>query len=161
MEKKLQKIYLTYYNLLIAQDLWQVHYLVNNLSEGIHRIKCKFGHKDKKCETCGIKCKYCDWFLEYTNFKDDLIGYKCLICNKNCDIKIDEKLEERFFDTYKFCNHDNNKFILLSRKGVYSYEYMDDWEKFNEASLPEKEDFYSHLNMKDITDADYAHAKSL
>ena len=36
---------------------------------------------------------------------------------------------------------------------------MDDCEKFNETSLTEKEDFYSHLNMKDITDADYAHAK--
>ena len=36
---------------------------------------------------------------------------------------------------------------------------MDDWEKFNETLLPEKEDFYSHLNMEDITDADYAHAK--
>ena len=36
---------------------------------------------------------------------------------------------------------------------------MDDWEKINETSLPEKEDFYSYLNMEDITDADYAHAK--
>ena len=36
---------------------------------------------------------------------------------------------------------------------------MDDWEKFNETSLPEKEDFYSHFNMDDITDADYIHAK--
>ena len=36
---------------------------------------------------------------------------------------------------------------------------MDDWEKFNETSLSEKEDFYSHLNMENITDADYAHAK--
>ena len=38
---------------------------------------------------------------------------------------------------------------------------MDDWEKFNEISLPEREDFYSHLNMEDITDADYADAKSV
>ena len=38
--------------------------LVNNLSEGIHRIKCKFGLNDKKCETCGIEYKYCDCFLE-------------------------------------------------------------------------------------------------
>ena len=38
------------------------------------------------------------------------------------------------------------------RKGVYFYEYMDDWEKFDETSLPEKEYFYSLLNMKDITD---------
>ena len=34
---------------------------------------------------------------------------------------------------------------------------MDDWEKFNETSIPEKEDFYSHLNMEYITDADYEH----
>ena len=36
---------------------------------------------------------------------------------------------------------------------------MDDWEKFNEKSSPEKEDFYNHLNMEDITDADYENAK--
>ena len=39
------------------------------------------------------------------------------------------------------------------------YKYMDDWEKFNETSLPEKDDFYSHLNMRDIADADYTYAK--
>ena len=37
--------------------------LLNNLPEGLHRIKCKLGHEDKKCETCGIKYKYCDFFL--------------------------------------------------------------------------------------------------
>ena len=84
--------------------------------------------------------------------------YKCLICNKNCQRKFDEKLKERFFNTQKFY-HDNNKFILLLRKDVYPYEYLDNWEKFSETSLPEKEGFYSHSNMKDITDADYAHAK--
>ena len=36
---------------------------------------------------------------------------------------------------------------------------MDDWEKFNKTSLPEKEDFYSHLNIEDITDSDYTHAQ--
>ena len=39
---------------------------------------------------------------------------------------------------------------------VFNHEYMDYWEKFDETSLPEKEYFYSHLNMEDITDADYA-----
>ena len=38
---------------------------------------------------------------------------------------------------------------------------MNDWEKLNEASLPEKEDFCNHLDMEDITDADYMHAKRL
>ena len=47
----------------------------------------------------------------------------------------------------------------MLRKGVYPYEYMDDWEKFNETTLPEKEDVYSNLNMEDITDKDYMHGK--
>ena len=47
--------------------------LVKNQSEGIYRIKHKYGHDDKKCKTYGIKYKYCDCFLEYTNFKDELI----------------------------------------------------------------------------------------
>ena len=49
-------------------------------------------------------------------------------------------------------------FFLLLRKGSYSYEYMDDLEKFHE-TLSKKEEFYSHLNMKDITDKDDMHAK--
>ena len=36
---------------------------------------------------------------------------------------------------------------------------MDDWEKINEILLPEKEEFYSLLNIEDITDEDYMHAK--
>ena len=47
--------------------------LANNLSEGIHRIKYKCRYDDKKCEICRIKYKYCDCFLEYTNFKDNLM----------------------------------------------------------------------------------------
>ena len=133
--------------------------LVNNLSEVIYRIQCKYGHDDKKRETCGIKYEYCYGILEYTNFKDDLTEYKYLCCNKNYQYKFDEKLKEQFFNTYTFSSHDNKKIILLLRKGVYRYEYIDDWEKFNETSLPEKKDFDSDLNMEDITDADDAHAK--
>ena len=38
---------------------------------------------------------------------------------------------------------------------------MDDLEKFNETSLPKKKDFYSHLNMEDITDTDYTLTKKV
>ena len=44
---------------------------------------------------------------------------------------------------------------IIERNNVYLYQYMDDWEKFNETTLPKKEEFYSNLNMEDITDADY------
>ena len=50
---------------------------------------------------------------------------------------------------------------MISRKGVCPYEYVNDWENFNEPSLPEKKDFHSHLNMEDITDAEYAPAKKV
>ena len=47
----------------------------------------------------------------------------------------------------------------MLQKGVYPYRYINNWEKFNEILLPEKEEFYIHFNMEDITDADCAHAK--
>ena len=52
-----------------------------------------------------------------------------------------------------------NKFILLLWNGVYWNEYMNDWKNLNETTLPEKENFYNHLKVKVIPDADYKHAK--
>ena len=52
---------------------------VNNLVEWIHKIKCKNEHVIKKCETCRIKYKYCNCFLEKTNFKNKLIEYKPIL----------------------------------------------------------------------------------
>ena len=51
--------------------------------------------------------------------------------------------------------------MLLLRKGVYSYEYMDDWSRFGEAELPDKSDFYGSLNMEEIKDVDYRHARKV
>ena len=68
-----------------------------------------------------IKCKDYDCFLEYESVKDNLIKYKCLTCNKNYSNKIDEELKKRFKNTIKFSNDNINKFILLLRKGVYTY----------------------------------------
>ena len=47
--------------------------LVNNLPEGIHRIKCIYGHINKKCETFGIKYKSYEGIFECANFEDNLI----------------------------------------------------------------------------------------
>ena len=51
--------------------------------------------------------------------------------------------------------------VLLLRKGVYLYEYIDSWEKFNEISLPPKEAFCSELSLEDIKDEDYEHAQKV
>ena len=50
---------------------------------------------------------------------------------------------------------------MLLRKGVYPYEYMDGWDKFNETSIPSKESFYSNLTMENISEKDYIHANNV
>ena len=119
--------------------------LADNLAERIHQIKCKD----------------CDCFLEYGSVKDNMLKYKSLSCNKDYPNKLDEKFKKWFKNTFKFSDNVINKFIVLLRKGVCPYEYMDDSEKFNETRLPDIEEFYSNLNMEDITDAYYMLAKRI
>ena len=117
--------------------------LIDNLSEGLHNKKCK-------------KCKSC---LEYISIKDNKSIYECIDCNKNYKLHFNKDLINRFANTYEFCNENINKFILFLRKGVYPYEYMDSWERFDAAVLPNKDAFYSNLNIEDITGVDYGYAK--
>ena len=77
--------------------------------------------------------------------------------NGNNEIS-NETLIKRFHNTYQLSDNDISKFKLLSRKGIYPYEYMDSWNKFEEESLPKKEYFYSELNKEHISDNYYAHA---
>ena len=117
--------------------------LVSNLSEGLHNDGC-------------LDCKS---FLDYMTTKDEQLFFRCFTCKKNYEKDFIKELIQRFANIYEFCNGDLNKFILLLRKGVYPYEYIDSWERFNETSLPDKEALYSNLSMEDITAVDYKHAK--
>ena len=86
---------------------------------------------------------------------DETLIFRCFNCKKNYKKEISKELIERFASTYKFCNNDLNKFVMLLRKGVYPYEYMDGWDKFTKTSIPNKESFYSNLTMENITETDY------
>ena len=119
--------------------------LVDNLSEGIHNNKC-------------ADCKSS---LDYIKSKNEKLILECYNCKQRYRKKFNKELTKRFASTYEFCNNDLNKFVLLLRKGFYPYECMDTWKKFNEISLPNKDDFYSNLNMKDINDIDYRHANNV
>ena len=100
---------------------------------------------------CRDKC-------EFIEFKNDILHYRCKKCKKRCT-KSKDGLIKKFLRIYKFCKGDLNKFVLLLRKGVYPYEYMDSGEIFDDTSLPDKEAFHSELNLEDITDKDYEHAQ--
>ena len=96
--------------------------LVDNLSEGIHNNKCS----------------NCESNLDYIKIKNEKLFLKCFNCNSYYKKKFNKDLMKKFKNADNFCNNDLNKFILLLRKGVYPYEYMDSWEKFNETLLPSK-----------------------
>ena len=93
-----------------------------------------------------------------------------------------EKLIElRFIDSFKFMSssldsltkhlvsggkqlfgsndYSELQYDLLTRKGIYPYEYLSSWDHFEETQLPPIETFYSTLNMSLISSDDYQHAQ--
>ena len=89
--------------------------------------------------------------------KDDILIFRYFKCKINYKIDFDKELINKFPSIFDFSKGDINKFILLLRKGVYPYQFMDSWNRFSETSLPDKKYFYSRLNMENITDIDYRH----
>ena len=119
--------------------------LIDNLTEGLHNNKC-------------LDCKSC---LDYIKTKYEKLIFKYFNCKSYYEKDFNKELIKKFPGTYEFCNKNLNKFVLLLRKGLYPYEYMDNWERFNETSLPNKESFYSKLNMENIEDIDYRHGDNV
>ena len=58
-----------------------------------------------------------------------------------------------------FADYLELQYDLLTRKGIYPYEYMSSWDKFEESQLPPIEAFYSNLNMSNVSKNDYEHAQ--
>ena len=119
--------------------------LVDNLTDNIHNDKCD-------------KCKS---NLCFVNAVNETLIFKCIDCEKEYEKEFNKELLERFSNTYESCDNDLNKFLILLRKGVYPYEYMDGWNKFNEKALPGKESFYSSLTLENISEVDYTHANNV
>ena len=132
-------------------------FMSNLLSELVDNTSEIFKSKEfKSCiERNKINSEYC-----FVRLKNDRLIYKCKECKKERKISMNE-LTEKFPGIYQFCNGDLNKFVLLFRKGVYLYEYMDSWEKIDENTLPPKKYFYRNLNLEDISDKDYTHAQKV
>ena len=70
-------------------------------------------------------------------------------------------LSEKGFIYTKEEFSDNRQFQLMKEKGVYPYDYMNSFSKFNDTQSPKREDFYSLLTDEDISDDDYSHARDV
>ena len=86
-------------------------------------------------------CTDCKSYLHYMSIKDDQLIIRHFDCKNNYKKDFNKELIERFVNIYEFCNRNINKCILLLRKGVYPYEYMDSWDRFDEALLSKKKRF--------------------
>ena len=119
-----------------------------------------------------------------TKNKEDYISFSIKVpvdsyIDKNGEEK-DKLIELRFIDSFKFMSssldsltknlvrggkklfgfedYSDLQYDLLTRKGVYPYEYVNSWDRFNETQLPLIDAFYSNLNRSSISEDDYQHA---
>ena len=147
--------------------------LFHNLSRYDTHLFIKELADSMSCRSMGVIAKN----------KEDCITFSISVevdkyINKDGEEKSKE-IELRFIDSFKFMSSSldslvnnlargNNKFFgfedynesqykLLIRKGIYPYEYMDDWDKFRETVLPPKEAFYSKLAMAGVNEEDYTY----
>ena len=106
--------------------------------------------------TNSMLCGSCFSEAEFTHIDHNYYAHgKCGKCQGTSRRKLEIDL---IFDNLRFGLTDE-QFRLLLRKGVYPYEYMDDWAKFKEKQLPPTEAFYSELNLSGISKCDYNHAQ--
>ena len=87
----------------MSTSLWN---LVDNFSDRLH--------SDKSTD--------CKSYLDYMLIKDDQLILRCFECKNKNNKGFNKDLVKIFANFYKFCDKDINKYILLLKKGVYSYE---------------------------------------
>ena len=102
----------------------------------------KYVDKNREEHSKEIELGFIDSFKFMSSSLDSLINN--LACANN-----------KFFG---FEDYNKSQYKLLIQKGIYPYEYMDNWDKFKEIILPPKEAFYSKFNMVGVNEEDYEHA---
>ena len=135
------------------------HFIMQQIGE----IAKKHAYKNKRGEEChmNINCipnnmeKYLAFMLgNHLVFLDSL-----QFMNSSLDNLIKNLPDEAF--KYTKQEFEKEQFNLMKQKGIYPYDHMDSFDRFNETQLPEKQDFYSILNNEHISDEQYKHAQNV
>ena len=139
-------------NHLTFIDSFQLISCLDKLVENV----TKFG----KCETCKPDSCIRRSVSDRGRMKHQT-NYPCLEC-KNCK-KVGQSCVNPVYNNLKYTSQvfKGKKLDLMSKKGVYPYDYVDSFEKFDQTELPTKEHFYSIRNDQDITNDEYDHVKKV
>ncbi|XP_031355166.1 uncharacterized protein LOC116179510 [Photinus pyralis] len=130
------------------------HFIIKDIAQAIPgKVKLLPKNKEryisftKKMENADVEFRFVDSYRFMSESLDNLASYL-----KFDDFKI-------LRSTLSHLNDEQLK--LLTKKGVYPYEYMCSWDKFMEKDLPEKTKFYSKLKQSHISDQEYSHARNV
>ena len=133
----------------ISQVDGEITCIPNNMEKNISFSLIKIKKTDNKQNKKTKKYKQELWFIDSAQFLlsslDKLVN---ATSNENMEITA----------TYET---DPEKRALLLRKGVYPYEYVDNWQRLNEARLPAKDAFHFTLTDAHIADEDYEHEQAV
>ena len=124
---------------------YDAHHLMQEIASVDSNLKCIPNNMEKYISFSLGNLRFIDSFQFLLSSLDSLVS-----SNKPENFEIMKQFET-----------DDERRALVLRKGVYPYEYMDSFQRFNETSLPPKEAFHSSLTDSDISDEDYEHAKKV
>ena len=131
----------------MTPDIWKVYYQVLPiiLLEEFIKLNVKINRIIKNSKYVELNKKIVGAFLNTQIVKGIWENRTVYVVTCIIKKKFVENLMKRFLNTYKISNHDINNFMLLLPKSIYPCGYMGDWVKFDEKSLTDKKDYYSHL----------------
>lgn len=128
---------------------YDAHFIIKHIAKGIPGNtsllplnKERYISFTKHVEKTNISFRFIDSFRFMASSLDKLSSFL-----KNEELCI----------TKKYCAN-TDEFALLSRKGIFPYDYIDSWQKLAETNLPPRECFYSELTNTEINEKDYEHA---
>ena len=124
---------------------YDAHHLMQEIASVDANLKCIPSNMEKYISFSLGNLRFIDSYQFLLSSLDNLVA-----SNKPEDFEIMKQFEP-----------DDERRPLVLRKGVYPYEYVNSFERFNETSLPPKEAFYSTLTDSHISEEDYEHAKKV
>ena len=135
------------------------HFIMQQIGE----IAKKHAYKNKRGEECHMKLNCIPNNMEkYMAF---MLGNHLVFLDsfQFMSSSLDNLIKNLPDEAFKYTKHEFKKeqFNLMKQKGIYPYDHMDCFDRFNETQLPKKQDFYSILNNEHISDEQYKHGQNV